>query len=70
GRIDRNAMQMASLDHALWFHHDININDWLVYIKETTRASNGRGFNRGAFYDPDGKLVASSMQECLIRNRG
>jgi len=67
--ISRNALQMASLDHALWFHRDIDISDWIVYIKDSTNASHSRGLNRGTFYDKAGNLLASSMQEGLIRNR-
>jgi acyl-CoA thioesterase-2 len=62
--------QMASLDHAVWFHHDPDINDWLIYTKETPQGGAGRGFTRGAFYTRGGKLVASAMQEGLIRVRG
>ncbi len=64
---DRSGIQTASLDHALWFHHPINITEWLVYMKESTSTASARGFNRGAFYTADGKLVASAMQEGLIR---
>jgi len=62
--------QMASLDHAIWFHHDPDINNWLIYMKETPQGGAGRGFTRGAFYTRDGKLIASTMQEGLIRVRG
>jgi acyl-CoA thioesterase II len=67
--VQQNQLQVASLDHALWFHHDVDVNDWLVYIKETTQAGAGRGFNRGAFYTRAGKLVASALQEGVIRVR-
>ncbi len=67
--VKQSQLQVASLDHALWFHHDIDVNDWLVYIKDTTQAGSGRGFNRGAFYSRTGKLVASAMQEGVIRVR-
>jgi len=60
-------IQVASLDHAVWFHHDPDVNDWLIYMKETPQGGAGRGFTRGAFYTRDGKLVASAMQEGLIR---
>ncbi|MFT4821259.1 MAG: acyl-CoA thioesterase-2 [Candidatus Azotimanducaceae bacterium] len=61
--------QIASLDHAVWFHHDPDINDWLIYMKETPQGGAGRGFTRGAFYTRDGELIASTMQEGLIRIR-
>lgn len=67
--VRRAAIQMASLDHALWFHQACNLDDWLLYVKETTSAASSRGFNRGAFYLRDGTLIASTMQEGLMRVR-
>ena len=60
-------MQVASLDHALWFHQDFRIDDWLLYETDSPSASQGRGFNRGNIYTRDGLLVASVTQEGLIR---
>ena len=60
-------MQVASLDHALWFHQDFRIDDWLLYETDSPSASQGRGFNRGNIYTQDGLLVASVTQEGLIR---
>ena len=60
---------MASLDHVLWFHRRFTVSDWILYIKETTTAGGSRGFNRGSFYTSDGLLVASTMQEGLMRVR-
>ena len=68
-QMSRNDIQMASLDHALWFHQEVNITEWLLYVKETNNAEGARGFNRGAFYSTDGTLVASTMQEGLMRVR-
>ena len=62
-------IQMASLDHAMWFHHPFEMDDWLLYAQESPSASGARGFNRGAFYTRDGKLVASVVQEGLMRPR-
>jgi acyl-CoA thioesterase-2 len=58
---------MASLDHALWFHRPIKIDDWLLYSMDSPNASGSRGFSRGQLFDTDGKLVASTTQEGLIR---
>ena len=58
---------MASLDHALWFHRDIRIDDWLLYAMDSPNASGARGLSRGQFFTRDGKLVASTTQEGLIR---
>ena len=68
-KFDRREMQMASLDHAMWFHHDFRVDDWLLYAMDSPSASNSRGFNRGNFFSQDGKLVASTVQEGLIRHR-
>jgi acyl-CoA thioesterase-2 len=58
---------MASLDHALWFHRPFRIDDWLLYSCESPSAQGARGLTRGAIYTRDGVLVASTMQEGLVR---
>jgi len=60
-------MQVASLDHAMWFHRPFRMDDWLLYSIESPSASGARGLARGRFFTQDGKLVASVMQEGLIR---
>tara|TARA_R110002111_G_scaffold68955_3_gene111657 strand:+ start:2280 stop:3134 length:855 start_codon:yes stop_codon:yes gene_type:complete len=62
-------LQIASLDHAIWFHRDFRMEDWLLYDKDSPSATSGRGFNRGNFFDQAGALVASTTQEALIRQR-
>lgn len=62
-------LQIASLDHALWFHADPPIDDWLLYAMDSPWAGNVRGFNRGMIFDRAGHLVASVAQEGLIRPR-
>ena len=62
-------MQVASLDHALWFHDDLRADEWLLYVMDSPWAGGGRGFNRGSVYNQQGKLVASVAQEGLIRQR-
>lgn len=62
-------MQVASLDHAMWFHRPFRMDDWLLYAIESPSASNARGLARGQFFTRDGVLVASTMQEGLIRKR-
>jgi acyl-CoA thioesterase-2 len=62
-------VQMASLDHAMWFHEPFNIEDWLLYSMDSPSASGARGFNRGEVFTEAGKLVASVTQEGLIRPR-
>ncbi|SHJ15353.1 acyl-CoA thioesterase-2 [Arenibacter nanhaiticus] len=57
----------ASLDHAIWFHRDFNIDHWLLYAMDSPSASNARGFSRGSIFDKNGVLVASVAQEGLMR---
>lgn len=63
-------MQVASLDHALWFHRDFRMDDWLLYVMESPSAGKGRGMNLGRIYTGQGSLVATVAQEGLIRYRG
>lgn len=62
-------LQIASLDHAMWFHRDFRMDEWLLYSCEGISASGARGLARGRFYTRDGQLIASTMQEGLIRLR-
>jgi acyl-CoA thioesterase-2 len=62
-------MQVASLDHALWFHRPARADEYLLYAMDSPNASGGRGFCRGQFFTRDGQLVASTAQEALIRRR-
>jgi acyl-CoA thioesterase-2 len=62
-------MQSASLDHAVWFHDDVRMDDWLLYSTDSPWSGGARGFNRGQLFTRDGKLVASTAQEGLIRLR-
>ncbi|WP_312936825.1 acyl-CoA thioesterase II [Pseudomonas sp.] len=64
-----NDMQIASLDHSLWFHANLRADEWLLYATDSPWAGNARGFNRGSIYNRAGQLVASSSQEGLIRHR-
>jgi acyl-CoA thioesterase-2 len=60
-------LQVASLDHAMWFHRPARADDWLLYVQESPSTSGGRGFTRGSLFTRDGVLVASVAQEGLIR---
>jgi acyl-CoA thioesterase-2 len=62
-------MQTASLDHAIWFHRPFDFNVWLLYAQDSPSAHAGRGLVRGQVFTADGVLVASVMQEALIRLR-
>jgi acyl-CoA thioesterase-2 len=63
-------IQMASLDHALWFHRPFRVDDWLLYSFDSPTAQGARGLARGQIFSRDGRLVASTAQEGLIRLRG
>jgi len=60
---------MASIDHALWFHRALRVDDWLLYAMESPSASGARGFARASVFARDGRLVASAAQEGLVRAR-
>ncbi len=62
-------MQVASVDHAMWFHRPFRVDEWLLHSIDSPSASGGRGFVRGNIFDSDGNLVASTSQEGLIRDR-
>jgi acyl-CoA thioesterase-2 len=62
-------VQVASLDHAMWFHRPFRVDDWLLLAYESPSASGGRGLARGSIFARDGRLVASTAQEGLIRVR-
>lgn len=62
-------LQPASLDHSLWFHRPVQVDQWLLYAMDSPSTANARGFSRGLIYTQEGELVASVAQEGLIRVR-
>lgn len=62
-------MQVASLDHAMWFHQDVRVDEWLLHVVDSPAAHGARGLVRGRVFARDGRLVASTAQEGLIRQR-
>jgi len=62
-------MQVASLDHVMWFHRPFRIDEWLLYVIDSPAACGSRGLVRGSIFSQDGKLVASTAQEGLMRQR-
>jgi acyl-CoA thioesterase-2 len=64
-----NRVQIASLDHALWFHRPGRADDWLLYVQDSPNASGATGLVRGLIYARDGRLLASVAQEGLLRRR-
>ena len=65
--LDYRNIQLASLDHAMWFHRPFRADEWLLYSIDSPSASGARGFTRGNIFDAEGKLVASVVQEGLMR---
>ena len=63
-------IQTASLDHAVWLHEDFRVDEWLLYATDSPWSGHARGFNRGLIFTRDGRLVASTAQEGLVRLRG
>lgn len=62
-------VQLASLDHGIWYHRPFRADDWLLYVQDSPSAFGGRGFCRGSIYDRAGVLIASVVQEGLMRPR-
>lgn len=60
-------LQVASLDHALWFHRPFRADEWLLYAQDSPNSCGARGFARGLIFSHDGRLIASVVQEGLIR---
>jgi acyl-CoA thioesterase-2 len=69
GAFGDSAMQVASLDHALWFHRPFRFDDWLLFAFEPVSVAGGRGLSRGCVWSRDGQLVASIAQEGVMRKR-
>jgi acyl-CoA thioesterase II len=63
----RGNVMLASIDHAMWFHRAMRVDDWLLYIIDSPSASGARGFSRGSIFTREGRLVASTAQEGLMR---
>jgi acyl-CoA thioesterase-2 len=66
-RFDKDPLQLASLDHAMWFHRPFRLDEWLLYAMDSPNACGARGLARGQIFSRTGALVASTAQEGLIR---
>lgn len=60
-------MQVASLDHSIWFHRHFRADQWLLYVTESPSTSSARGLNFGRVYTQEGQLAATVAQENLMR---
>ncbi len=63
----KKSVSMASIDHGLWFHRPFRVDDWLLYACDSPSNFGGRGFSRGQFFSRDGRLIASTVQEGVVR---
>jgi acyl-CoA thioesterase-2 len=60
-------LNSASLDHAMWFHREARVDDWLLYVQESPSAQGGRGLAMGKLFSRDGLLLATVAQEGMVR---
>jgi acyl-CoA thioesterase-2 len=60
-------LRVASLDHSMWFHRDVRVDDWLLYAQQSPSAVSGRGLSIGEIFSQDGTLVATTAQEGMVR---
>ncbi|MEO8224200.1 MAG: acyl-CoA thioesterase II [Gammaproteobacteria bacterium] len=63
----RDGLQLASLDHAMWFHRPVRVDEWLLFALDSPAAAGGRGLARGYVFNEAGALIATLAQEGLIR---
>lgn len=69
GNVTAKDLQLASLDHAMWFHRPFKVDEWILYVLDSPSASNTRGFTRGSMYTKEGLLISSVVQEGLMRKK-
>ncbi|MBY5990701.1 acyl-CoA thioesterase II [Ferrimonas balearica] len=67
--LDRR-LKVATIDHAMWYHRPFRFDDWVLYAIDSPNANNSRGLVRGQFFNRDGELIASAVQEGLMRHLG
>jgi acyl-CoA thioesterase II len=60
-------LKSASLDHAMWFHREPRVDEWMLYVQESPSASGGRGLSLGRIFSQDGQLLATVAQEGMVR---
>lgn len=64
---ERDSLQLASIDHAMWFHRPFRADEWVLFVQDSHVANGGHGLTRGEFFRGDGALVATAVQEVLLR---
>ncbi|RAC16962.1 acyl-CoA thioesterase II, partial [Burkholderia multivorans] len=60
-------LRVASLDHAMWWHRRVHVDDWMLYVQESPAARGGRGLGYGRIFSHDGELLATVAQEGMVR---
>ena len=60
-------MSVASLDHAMWWHRPVRVDEWLLYVQRSPSASGARGLSTGQIFNRAGELVATVAQEGMVR---
>ena len=65
--INERPIFITSIDHAMWFHRNFSMDDWLLYAMDSPSACSARGFTRGNIFSKEGSLISSVTQEGLIR---
>ena len=60
-------LRVASLDHAMWWHHRVRVDEWMLYVQESPAAQGGRGLGYGRIFAQDGTLLATVAQEGMVR---
>ncbi|WP_304270684.1 acyl-CoA thioesterase II [Pseudoglutamicibacter cumminsii] len=65
--LDRLGASYASLDHSMWWHRDARVDEWLLFDHHATTAQDGRSLIRSSVFNREGQLVASVVQEAMIR---
>jgi acyl-CoA thioesterase-2 len=65
--LTHEGLKSASLDHAMWFHRQPKVDEWMLYVQESPSAQGGRGLALGKIFSRDGKLLATVAQEGMVR---
>ena len=60
-------MSLATLDHAQWFHRDVDVGDWLLFVQDSPSSQGGRSMARAEVFDSSGRLVSTIAQEGMVR---
>lgn len=62
--------RLTSIDHAVWFHRNCDVKDWMLFDQHSSTVADGRGMNHGVLYDHEGNVVMTTAQESMLRRMG